>query len=281
MEVEYDPFGNIISSGTLGSLVGDYGFSTKPMVDGLDWYYYGFRYYDAETGRWPSRDPIEEEGGLNVYGMVGGDPINWIDLLGLLNPPLNPGAPAIPYTDELGNIFENVMDPNENESSGLLTHGCQALPRIRNGLDPTSSRLFEQEEGAECFQTESQAESAGKAACGDSCFTIAMKQGRRNSEVNNNQINPTTGQVPNDFISNNSVDGSNYDYATRDSCSGPWERFYGAEGDGGSGGVYQTSNDVFDFTQGGELNYGTDTFDAGERGRQERYPARMFCYRCK
>ncbi|PXA05321.1 hypothetical protein DDZ13_00200 [Coraliomargarita sinensis] len=45
-----------------GTLVGEYGFSTKPFVDGLDWYYYGFRYYDPVTGRWPSRDPIEERG---------------------------------------------------------------------------------------------------------------------------------------------------------------------------------------------------------------------------
>jgi len=48
--------------------------------------YYGFRYYDAETGRWLSRDPIEESGGLNLYGMVGNDAVNQWDLLGLLCP---------------------------------------------------------------------------------------------------------------------------------------------------------------------------------------------------
>ena len=31
---------------------------------------------------WPSRDPIGEEGGINLYGMVGNDPNNWIDVLG-------------------------------------------------------------------------------------------------------------------------------------------------------------------------------------------------------
>jgi bacterioferritin-associated ferredoxin len=34
------------------------------------------------TGRWPSRDPIEEEGGLNLYGFVGNDALNWVDMLG-------------------------------------------------------------------------------------------------------------------------------------------------------------------------------------------------------
>jgi RHS repeat-associated protein len=45
--------------------------------------YYGFRYYDPVTGRWPSRDPIGERGGLNLYGMVGNDAVNVWDALGL------------------------------------------------------------------------------------------------------------------------------------------------------------------------------------------------------
>jgi RHS repeat-associated protein len=93
MQVDYDPFGTIIS----GSLVGEYGFSTKPLIDSLDWYYYGYRYYDAETGRWASRDPIGENGFRNVlnvslvgkiatnnvYPFIANDPVNDLDLLGL------------------------------------------------------------------------------------------------------------------------------------------------------------------------------------------------------
>ncbi|MFC7339533.1 RHS repeat-associated core domain-containing protein [Haloferula chungangensis] len=44
---------------------------------------YGFRYYDPVTGRWPSRDPIEERGGVNLYGFVGNDGVNKFDLFGL------------------------------------------------------------------------------------------------------------------------------------------------------------------------------------------------------
>jgi uncharacterized protein RhaS with RHS repeats len=43
---------------------------------------YGYRYYDPVTGRWPSRDPIEEEGGENLYGFVGNDGVNYWDVLG-------------------------------------------------------------------------------------------------------------------------------------------------------------------------------------------------------
>ena len=43
---------------------------------------YGYRYYDPVTGRWPSRDPIEEEGGVNLYGFVGNDGIQFVDVAG-------------------------------------------------------------------------------------------------------------------------------------------------------------------------------------------------------
>jgi len=43
---------------------------------------YTCRYYDPLTGRWPSRDPIEEEGGVNLYGFVGNDGVNRLDYLG-------------------------------------------------------------------------------------------------------------------------------------------------------------------------------------------------------
>jgi hypothetical protein len=45
--------------------------------------YYGYRYYDPVTGRWPSRDPIGERGGINLYAMIGNDLIGQVDLLGM------------------------------------------------------------------------------------------------------------------------------------------------------------------------------------------------------
>jgi RHS repeat-associated protein len=44
--------------------------------------YYGYRYYTPQTGRWINRDPIEEEGGLNLYGFVGNDGVTKVDVLG-------------------------------------------------------------------------------------------------------------------------------------------------------------------------------------------------------
>lgn len=45
--------------------------------------YYNHRYDIPKLGCWTKRDPIAEEGGLNLYGMVGNDPIGSWDSLGL------------------------------------------------------------------------------------------------------------------------------------------------------------------------------------------------------
>jgi RHS repeat-associated protein len=45
--------------------------------------YYGYRYYDPATGRWPSRDPIQERGGMNLYGFLSNYSLGRIDFVGL------------------------------------------------------------------------------------------------------------------------------------------------------------------------------------------------------
>ena len=60
--------------------------------------YYGYRYYDPKTGRWPSKDPIGEEGGYNLYAIVGNEPIarwDYLDMLSGLTPEEVEGAGGV------------------------------------------------------------------------------------------------------------------------------------------------------------------------------------------
>ncbi|PYL63716.1 MAG: hypothetical protein DMF25_09645, partial [Verrucomicrobia bacterium] len=43
-----------------------------------------YRVYDPNLGRWISRDPIEEDGGINLYEYVGSNPLSRIDPFGLV-----------------------------------------------------------------------------------------------------------------------------------------------------------------------------------------------------
>jgi RHS repeat-associated protein len=65
-----------------GASPSSFGFSTKPQDTESGLYYYGYRFYDPVTGRWPSRDPIGERGGVNLYGFVGNYGVNTWDVLG-------------------------------------------------------------------------------------------------------------------------------------------------------------------------------------------------------
>lgn len=56
-------------AGTVGtfSTSPSHHFSAKYADGETGLVYYGYRYYQPSTGRWLSRDPIGEEGGLNDY----------------------------------------------------------------------------------------------------------------------------------------------------------------------------------------------------------------------
>ena len=79
---EYDPFGRTVAFNGPQSAEFEYRFSTKPLDDTTGRYYYGYRVYDPDAGRWINRDLIEEDGGVSLYGFVGNDGVAKIDVLG-------------------------------------------------------------------------------------------------------------------------------------------------------------------------------------------------------
>lgn len=63
----YDAFGRTISQSSPLADVFRHRFSTKYFDLETGLYYYGYRFYSIALMRWLSRDPLHEEGGLNLY----------------------------------------------------------------------------------------------------------------------------------------------------------------------------------------------------------------------
>ncbi len=80
---DYGPFGEPLRESGEYAKINQYRVSTKYTDDETGLVDYGRRYYGALDGRWKSRDPIEEEGGVNLYGFVNNDSVNRLDYLGM------------------------------------------------------------------------------------------------------------------------------------------------------------------------------------------------------
>ena len=106
---EYDPFGNTLRATGPAARANSLRFSSQFADDVTSRVKYLYRDYDAGKGRWPNRDPIEELGGLNLYGMVGNNPLNRIDAFGLAGSVV--GLPAqIPFLIQSGWTAEQIAN---------------------------------------------------------------------------------------------------------------------------------------------------------------------------
>ena len=83
-EYAYDAYGNTTRIAGTQAAANLYRYSTKEFHNASGLYDYGFRFYSPQLGRWINRDPISESGGINLYAMVGNDPVNSVDPYGLI-----------------------------------------------------------------------------------------------------------------------------------------------------------------------------------------------------
>ena len=99
---------------------------------------HGFRYYDPESGRYITRDPVGYADGLNVYAHVTNNPINRIDPLGLTAIEVvhntRPADAAKIVEEGLNAGTDGVRWFNSPESAGVGASG-EATAQLKYSLD--------------------------------------------------------------------------------------------------------------------------------------------------
>jgi RHS repeat-associated protein len=136
---EYDPFGNVIKAVGVAANLCPFGFSTRYTDLETGIVMYPRRPYNPSTGRFLCKDPLEEDGGLNLYGFCGNDSINGIDPFGLKNYHIgSPTEPPMSFDDDF------VFDPNAHATlkdyrsivywEGMLVGGAAFRPDLEDAI---------------------------------------------------------------------------------------------------------------------------------------------------
>ncbi len=112
-EIIYDTYGNILNDSNPTFKV-PFGFAGGLYDSDTKLTRFGYRDYDAYTGKWTAKDPIGFAGGdTNLYGYVLGDPINFVD-------PTGEFAWFIPIFTVIGGLTVGVVNENIN-GGGMAT----------------------------------------------------------------------------------------------------------------------------------------------------------------
>jgi RHS repeat-associated protein len=126
-------------------------------------YYYGYRYYSPELGRWPSRDPIGEHGGINVFSFVHNAAVELVDTLG--KKPTAPkagkafnicdclwGAFTIHYEFRWGPFYDSFSEKIFSPNSKPFKNGCYHARYVKVEVTPKGgfSEIYDPKKGNSC-----------------------------------------------------------------------------------------------------------------------------------
>ncbi len=120
---DYDPYGR--RTKVSGTFEADFGFTGYYVHQPSGLQLALYRAYDADVGRWLSRDPIQEGGGINLYGYVRENPLNKIDLMEIFYGLLIQNWPAYPIAWQR----PESRHANGNSESYELSGKHNAKPR--------------------------------------------------------------------------------------------------------------------------------------------------------
>ncbi|MEI7881517.1 MAG: RHS repeat-associated core domain-containing protein, partial [bacterium] len=130
---EYDAYGNTVASS--GPMVDDFSFwfSSKYLDRETGLYYYGKRYYGPELGKWLNRDPLDENGGWNLYLFAQNNAVSKYDYLGM----------NVPFFDcQTLASLEAQLENLKTQAMALEQMRVQALAALRNPLVTTADAQY-------------------------------------------------------------------------------------------------------------------------------------------
>ncbi len=112
------------------------------------WYYNWHRYYEPETGRYLTPDPIGLRGGANAYGYAANDPLRAVDPKGLRtiivgdSIQIRPEDPSVPPVDIPNTVGASGFDANHfnfhyyDVRTATTLNACQVGQSLRNNPTP-------------------------------------------------------------------------------------------------------------------------------------------------
>lgn len=185
---EYSPFGMVTK------LSGDYA-ATNPFRFSSEYYdsetglvYYNYRYYDPQLGRWLSRDPIEEEGGYNLFAILENEVINYYDQNGLIS---------------IGELIKKAFDWG-NKAKKTYDKTTSAGNKAKNAIK-TAGEMAAPDKPGEAIGDAMQNGADAASLCGDAAGAQRLEDAKKQSEKNREKMDENVPSYKNkaDYWLNN------------------------------------------------------------------------------
>jgi RHS repeat-associated protein len=133
--LDYDSFGNVTS----GSASTRYTYTGREADADIGFLYYRARWYDPQSGRFTSEDPIGLEGGINEFAYVGNNPVKFNDPSGLS--PQNPPSARNATPDQQArfdaaylDMIKRLRNPKCARAFGGLENALRGLRQTQFGF---------------------------------------------------------------------------------------------------------------------------------------------------
>ncbi|WP_418383909.1 RHS repeat-associated core domain-containing protein [Akkermansia sp.] len=125
---EYGPYGSVVKMEGNAAELNPFRFSSEYSDDELGLVYYNYRYLNLSSGRWISRDPIQESDGWNWYRFARNNSIYKVDFLGFA-------------------IFVlSALDPNDPQITGsqvkITPKDLKAIDNFLTDFDTVDEDMF-------------------------------------------------------------------------------------------------------------------------------------------